>query len=336
MGSIFSLKVGDTIGQLTLVELLPKIKGKLRTARVLCSCGKEKIVVASDLARGHMKTCGDRIHQKTLPIGLRCGKLVVIETGFHERRYGLTYKTCKCKCDCGNIGFYLESDIRLKKLKSCGCLKRVNPRAEYGRWKCHACEIIFNTKKELSLHNKKFHPCVGFGWRKGHTKEDDPRISKGAETLKRNIANGTVIPTWKNKTFPLSMRKNISIGTKKAHSEHRANTWAMSRHKGGWRTSQPEKDFIVILDNLGVQYVREYPLKGFSIDFAFINDKKAIEIDGEQHYQKRFDTSSDRRKEAVLAECGWKLLRIRWEKEKKDKGLLIDKVKQFLNGATSE
>ena len=330
MSSIYSLKVGDVIGELTFLGLEPHQTGHIATAKVKCSCGKYKIVNASELARGHIKTCGSKVHQKNLPLGFRSGKLTIIETGLHEKRYNTNYKTSKCLCDCGKIIYCTDSDLRRGRVRSCGCLQVVNPRSTYGRWKCTLCNIIFNTRKEMLQHGRNLHHKTK-SWNKGHTAKDDLRVKQSGLTYKKRVREGLIIPTWKGKVFPKEMRERMRCGCIKAHREHRANTWAMSRHKGGWRISNPEKEFMNILSSLNIgDYIHEYPFGGFSLDFAWVQNKKAIEIDGEQHYEARFDKSVDRRKENLLKEKGWKLLRIRWEKEKKDKESLIRKIKEFL------
>ena len=74
-------------------------------------------------------------------------------------------------------------------------------------------------------------------------------------------------------------RKAMSDNLKKLHSEG----------KVGWTTrkklepSYPEKYTISILDELHIKYEREFKCGKWFIDFADIDRKIALEIDGKQH-----------------------------------------------------
>jgi len=63
-----------------------------------------------------------------------------------------------------------------------------------------------------------------------------------------------------------------------------------------------------ILDSLGIQYEYQLPLRsGFVLDFAFREQKKAIEVDG---YYHQFTQDYDEFRDRVLERAGWKILRI--------------------------
>ena len=84
----------------------------------------------------------------------------------------------------------------------------------------------------------------------------------------------------------------------------------------GWRSadknmSYPEKYIKQILDELGIIYEREYHIKRWFIDFADIENKLALEVDGSQHNLPN-RKASDLRKDTYLLDNGWKILRIKW------------------------
>lgn len=54
----FSIVVGQRFGQLTVVEVLPTVRGKRRLCRCQCDCGGEKRVVGQYLLRGATRSCG--------------------------------------------------------------------------------------------------------------------------------------------------------------------------------------------------------------------------------------------------------------------------------------
>ncbi len=87
--------------------------------------------------------------------------------------------------------------------------------------------------------------------------------------------------------------------------------------KTAWRLgnkmSWPELKFLEALkfSNLDSKYliIREFCQFPYYIDFAFVNEKVAVEIDGSQHLTKT-GIKRDLEKDNVLLENGWKIFRI--------------------------
>ena len=84
-----------------------------------------------------------------------------------------------------------------------------------------------------------------------------------------------------------------------------------------WRKqsmSYPEKIFeqLIKKHKLGKQYdiVYEYSVFPYFVDFAFVNIKLAVEIDGMQHYTIQSKIDSDKQKDKLLISQGWKVYRI--------------------------
>jgi very-short-patch-repair endonuclease len=106
----------------------------------------------------------------------------------------------------------------------------------------------------------------------------------------------------------------------------------------GWKSrtkepSYPEQYFIDLFANEHiVGYIKEYPIGKWFIDFAFVEKKLAIEIDGKQHeYAERKE--KDIEKDKFLIENGWKILRIKWKNpiNENNKNFLypqIEKIKE--------
>ncbi len=77
-----------------------------------------------------------------------------------------------------------------------------------------------------------------------------------------------------------------------------------------------------ILDSLGISYVPQYSTRsGFVIDFALLDGKIAVEVDGPCH-------ESSRRKDAfrdhILRREGWKVIRIDYTDIDKAKDILTE------------
>jgi very-short-patch-repair endonuclease len=112
----------------------------------------------------------------------------------------------------------------------------------------------------------------------------------------------------------------------------------VSRNKfKGWRArtkepSYPEKYFIqLFIDENVTGYEREHNVDKYFIDFAFIDKKIALEIDGKQHELSE-RKQKDLDKDELLSRMGWQVFRIKWFNPRttvgKDK--LYPQIKNFL------
>ena len=136
---------------------------------------------------------------------------------------------------------------------------------------------------------------------------------------------------WKGRPIPEEERKRISESMKKAHAEGRAHNIGECRWNN--EPSYPEKWFMEMSKNEGINqnYTRECPFHKFSLDFAWLDSKKVIEIDGEQHHRDTKQKERDVEKDRLLAEEGWKELRIDWSDICNDTKNWIEKIKKFIN-----
>lgn len=94
------------------------------------------------------------------------------------------------------------------------------------------------------------------------------------------------------------------------------------------RMSYAEKFWKSVLDNNGVTYTHDFVVqkpKGergvFRLDFLI--DNVDVEIDGEQHYDKRAIVEKDARRDAYLTEKGFTVYRIRWVNPVSERNKLI-------------
>ncbi len=78
----------------------------------------------------------------------------------------------------------------------------------------------------------------------------------------------------------------------------------------------------------GIDYAIQYPLRlSFILDFAFPEQKVAVETDGEAYHPTRRDVVKNK----ILKKLGWKVLRF-WGKEvQEDVGKCVDKTMELVN-----
>lgn len=86
-------------------------------------------------------------------------------------------------------------------------------------------------------------------------------------------------------------------------------------------SSYPERYWKKIFDKAGLNYVEQYQIHTYQLDFALVEEKIDIEIDGDQHYLDERIIESDKRRNQYLENLGWKIIRIKWSDYKK----LVDK-----------
>lgn len=107
----------------------------------LCDCGNLIAVDGALLRKGHTKSCGCLMLDKTDLVGLRFGRLLVLDRFFKNSKAVL-----KCLCDCGKIIETRPDRLKRGKTKSCGCLAR---------------ELSIERGK---LNSKENHPCWRHDW----------------------------------------------------------------------------------------------------------------------------------------------------------------------------
>jgi len=103
-------------------------------------------------------------------------------------------------------------------------------------------------------------------------------------------------------------------------SIHRIRFFEKQVHQEAWKNSMAgknEEPVIKILDTLeykqDVDYQRQYPVgEMFVIDFAFVNEQIALEVDGTSHHYIKQKTK-DKKRDKYLFSNNWVSLRIKDE-----------------------
>lgn len=170
-------------------------------------------------------------------------------------------------------------------------------------------------------------------WNKGKTKHDSISIAKGAARFKERLRNGEII--LRNDPLSDETRKKISVAMQKAHADGRA--WNIGKSRWNNKPSYPEEWFMSVIENefTDKNYIREFPFSKYSIDFAWVHLKKAIEIDGEQHQRFPEYAKRDRIKDSLLEESGWSVLRLPWKAIFHNTKDSIKQMKLFIESSNS-
>ena len=119
---------GQRFGRLTALRRVPAPEGTAPNDYWLCrcDCGTERVVLASNLIRGHTKSCGC-LKQRDLT-GQRISRLTVLErSDQYATRGKRTVRLWKCQCDCGNITYKAADTLTGSRECSCAeCAVRRN------------------------------------------------------------------------------------------------------------------------------------------------------------------------------------------------------------------
>lgn len=155
-----------------------------------------------------------------------------------------------------------------------------------------------------------------------------------SKLLKEHMRNLSDANKLAHKKYPNSFKH--SDNTKEKIRVKRFQYMKDHPEKTAWRKknmSYPEKCFILFLEERGYdknfRIEREYPIFPYFIDFAFVDLKIAIEIDGSQHLSPN-RKKSDCAKDAILVEKGWKVIRIAESIVKTDWDLIDSKLKDYI------
>lgn len=189
-------------------------------------------------------------------------------------------------------------------------------------WFCKRCGKSFRVRKELQNHYKKnpdhrtdHHNKIRCEYVCKYCQKKRITTLEGIHVHEKYCCKNPnkKISYWQGKKHSEESKIKTSKSMKSAHEQGRA--WNIGKSRWNNKPSYPEKFFMKAIKNnfLDKNYVREYNIGIYSLDFAWITKKKCIEIDGDQH--QRFDTikKRDQRKNDLCAKNGWQILRIKWK-----------------------
>ena len=79
--------------------------------------------------------------------------------------------------------------------------------------------------------------------------------------------------------------------------------------KAGERQSPLEADMALLLKSHGIPFIAEYPVDRFLVDFALLDGKVAIEVDGDSFHLTKNQQEKDKEKDEYLRSEGWLVYR---------------------------
>jgi SPP1 gp7 family putative phage head morphogenesis protein len=165
-------------------------------------------------------------------------------------------------------------------------------------------------ERDGSKITEKAHVAIREMVKKGAHPFQDSEVNKKAqltantpENIKRNSERMKNNNPMKDPVVKEKARKSLE----KLYAEHpekRLNV-RMAKHRKSGVFTWIEKRMSLCLDKMGIQYVSQYPVLRYNLDFAIPELKIGIECDGEQWHQ---DKEKERIRQERLEKKGWSVL----------------------------
>lgn len=199
-------------------------------------------------------------------------------------------------------------------MEKCSICGKEGKSVKYHIWRMHGDGQMFNPNKGYADGTRQ-------GWNKGLTKETHPGVAKIAE------ANSIRLKGKPGRPHTLETKQKISNIRKQFLEEHPEKVPYLMNHSSN--ISYPERYFMECFKDVS-NIVHQHPVYRYSLDFANIDEKIYLEIDGEQHYTDKRIVAHDVIRTQKLLDADWTGIRIRWsEFQKLDEIQRKEKVKEI-------
>lgn len=248
-------------------------------------------------------------------------------------------KTTKCSnCEkeiknC-NIKRHSESCNTLKNKTKLYLYEKVG--AEY---KCPHCEKLFN-KRGISghvwrVHSEKGKDYISKGnkkpsWNKGLTKETSEILKKKGERSKERFRLGLIIPNQLGKPHTQETKDKVSKSRIKYLQENPEKVPYLLNHSS--KESYPERIFKnALVENKIECWVQEYQNGIYRYDFAFLDLKIDVEVDGSTHLTEKVK-KIDERRDNWSKEQGWTVVRFTAKEVKENVTRCVNILKEIIKG----
>lgn len=193
-------------------------------------------------------------------------------------------------------------------LYRCECGKEFNNHQSLNAHFSHCLIHKEKTGQEVKLKRNSDNNPYNF---KNLSKDNLLQISiKGGKTIKEKYKNGEIIPCWFGKHHSEETKEKIRKGRVKFLIEHPGQHGAFDKSK---KTYLEEwfHDILIkydLYDKYKIEY--NYSLYPYFLDYAFIDLKLDVELDGKWHYTYESNILHDKKRNEDLIKQGWKIFRI--------------------------
>lgn len=208
-------------------------------------------------------------------------------------------------------------------------------------YKCNICENKYETILSLSKHITNKHKYNG-GLIQYMVDFENFKIPKcvcnknskhkyGLNFYKTCGDKKCIKVLEKNRTHSNNTKHKISNGLKISHKKGIHPGWKHINSDIN-KKSYPEKWFIKnVLEKYFLynkyEIIEKYSFGKYFLDFALIDKKIDIEIDGQQHFITKNAIDHDNDRDIFLLNNGWRVYRISWYELKNNKDIIQDLLK---------
>lgn len=169
---------------------------------------------------------------------------------------------------------------------------------------------------------KKFSPNSGYvkgtrvTWNKGLTAKTNDSLKRASETLTNRYKSGELTGSMLGKHHSQETKDKLSKIRIDYLTEHPEMVpYKLNHYSNG--KSYPETYWMGILDANNIEYTDEHRIGLYSLDFAILDKKIDLEIDGDQHHLDERIAKSDIRRTEYLESLGWRVIRVKWSEYRK-------------------
>lgn len=203
-------------------------------------------------------------------------------------------------------------------------------------WPCPFCDLTFESRRKFLSHKKAMHKSMRISPKKIVVNANCQYCGKFYKYKNAFTLHELHCPNNPNRIKPAvhaytdAERRHLSQRAKDGYATGKYHGW-MNCHSS--KMSYPEEFFAKIISNEfdDKNYIYNLLFFQYRLDFAWPNKKRCIEIDGSQHERNAAQKESDIRKDAKLADNGWKVLRIRWIDMYHNPKAYIKQAKHFID-----
>ena len=218
-------------------------------------------------------------------------------------------------------------------------LNKISIKINKDLFECRKCKKQY-TKSGICSHFYRNHTKKGKElkykiWNTGLTKETDNRVLKSSIKLKEGYKSGRLIGSFVGKKHSKKTRKLLSINKIKFLKENPDKVPYLLNHssKGD---SFPEKLFEKgLLESNILGWTKKYRFEIYEFDFAFVDLKINIEIDGNTHSNLKV-IKIDKKRDKNSIKNGWIVLRFKASEVRSNLKDCIIKVLETIKNRSKE